>query len=112
MKHLFLLTLIFLSSCHKYPLEQPTSESIQCVWKQDFAPLSIYSFSDGLCIQWVSAVGDDVWRNEYVYRCTGDTMYLVDMVEKTERRWIIDFQTETTARIETGGFVLNLKRWP
>jgi hypothetical protein len=112
MKHTFFLALIFLASCQPAPMEQPMSERIEGVWKQSFAPHSIYSFSDGLCIQRIIAEETEVYRNEYAYTCKGDTMYLTDMVEKTERRWIIDFTTETTARIETGGFVLNLKRWP
>jgi hypothetical protein len=112
MKHFFLLILLSLSACHKEPLERPTSERIEGVWKQEFSPHSIYSFSDGLCIQRVIYAETEVYRNEYAYTCQGDTMCLVDIVERTERRWIVDFTTETTARIETGGFVLNLKRWP
>ena len=100
-------------ACHKEPSPGPACERIEGVWRQTFSPHSIYSFSDGACNQKVIAAGKVVYENDYAYDCKRDTMRLVDVVERTELRWVVEFTTESAITIHTaGGFLINLERWP
>lgn len=100
-------------ACHKDPAPVPACERIEGVWRQTFSPHSIYSFSDGACNKKVIAAGTLVYENDYGYQCDGDTIYLVDLVERTEKRWTLKFTTDTTVTIRTdGSFLINLERWP
>lgn len=111
MKYAFLLSILFLSACQK-EAEPTLSERIEGVWIQEFSPHSIYSFSDGLCIQRVNASGKEVYRNEYAYTCQGDTMRLTDLESGSKQVWVVSFPADSTALILTeSDFLIGLKRF-
>lgn len=83
-----------MASCNTEPCA--TNEKIEGVWKQTFSPHSIYSFSDGICIQRVYAAGQEVWRNEYTYTFSADHVYLTDIATGGKSTWDVSFQDDNT----------------
>lgn len=101
---------IALASCNT---EQcAPNEKIEGVWKQTFSPHSIYSFSDGICIQRVYAAGQEVWRNEYTYTFSADHVYLTDIATGGKSTWDVSFQDDNTLTAYDADlpFVIELKR--
>lgn len=88
------------------------NDKIDGVWKQTFSPHSIYSFSDGICIQRVYAAGEEVWRNEYTYTFSADLVYLTDIVTGEKRTWVVSFKDDNTLTAYDANlaFVIALKR--
>lgn len=82
-------------SCHKEPCKE-VQPQIEGVWKQTSIPHSIYSFSDGICIQRVYAAGQEVWRNEYTYTFSADHVYLTDIATGGKSTWDVSFQDDNT----------------
>lgn len=107
MRHALFILLLF-AGCCKEP-----QRTIDGVWRQTFAPHSIYSFSNGICIQRVMALESEVYRNEYAYTVTGEEMTLTDLESGTVHNWTLNFDSDSTCEINTGSlFVLSLKRYP
>ncbi len=88
------------------------NEKIEGVWRQTFSPHSIYSFSDGFCIQRVYASGHEVWRNEYTYTFTADRVDLTDIATGDKKTWSVSFQDDNTLTAYDAAlpFVIELKR--
>lgn len=98
------------ASCNTEPCAP--NEKIEGVRKQTFSPHSIYSFSDGICIQRVYAAGQEVWRNEYSYTFRADHVYLTDIETWEKRTWDVSFKDDNklTAYDADLAFVIALKR--
>lgn len=112
MKHAILFLLLAFASCQKEPT--PTmSERIEGSWKQTTSPHAVYTFDGATCTRIVTVANVGVWRSEYGYTCEGDTMRLVELTTDKRQTWAVEFVTENSATIRTGGaLVLNLERYP
>lgn len=111
MKYILLLSIILFSACHKEA--GPTmSEGIKGNWEQTFAPHSKFSFDGYRCIQRTYLGSTEVFRNEYAYTTTADTMILTDFEDESEHKWVVNVTGYSEAQITTEtGFLIGLVRF-
>lgn len=95
-------------SCHKEPCKE-VQQQIEGVWKQTFSPHSVYSFSDGLCIQRIQASGQEVWRNEFSYTTKRDTVCMTNVESGGKRTWIVDFPDEYTMHVNATEALISIE---
>ena len=95
-------------SCHKEPCKE-VQPQIEGVWKQTSIPHSVYSFSDGLCIQRIQASGQEVWRNEFSYTTKRDTVCMTNVESGGKRTWIVDFPDEYTMHVNATEALISIE---
>ncbi len=121
MKHIkrfsFIVAALFLATlttpgCKKEHDKTTICDRIEGVWKEQFSPHAVYSFSDGQLTQRINFFAGGPYVIEYAYECDGDKLTLEDINTQIRYNWIISFENDTTLVIQREWLISHLTRIP
>lgn len=108
---LFTLCAIFFS-CAETDIAPTLEQQLQGAWQKKAGVFQInYIFHDGAADAYVVFSGQQIQQNNYVYTIEGNDLTLLDLVEGSRAKYLVEFDTDSTAILhQYGGINVFLKR--